>query len=677
MKRNFTLFTIVQLFFLVTFALSAQVASKDVNGLQPFNSEQETVHINLNQTTTINKIKQLAQTETLNISIYDWKSNNYYVYFSEESNPNTIFGVSTKHFLHNEFLQKTCASTDLTKNCAITLSKPDKTNDISIFSLDTLPENDNVTNITLYPNNIKSNEEMRLALLAVFPDATFKAQISGGNRALITLVGVFIVANMFLLVTTIQTLYKRGKSLALKKLFGEDDFTRIYLPLSILLLPITTILFLVYLIVYHYITFDWSYIWLVAIYCIVVGVLFITALSYHLWQINKKSVNVLIKGMLGTKLLMITYVGIAVLLLIVTADTLLTPSVTLRQLAGEYKRLDYYTDELKSSATLPFTRESLLLFIQHDSSVSAKHQIVIDKLAPYIELKNHGQIFAPIADKPSFATFNVNKNFVINKISDKFRELDFDNENKVYIFSKKIAEQQAEISALRDSLSMNRDVEIIVLPYENDALHEYVSDMTYMQAGRGSDYIDIEHPIYVLEGGPVELWDIIFTQLYAGGYYVALESQEAKALWQEIPTFLQTIDASQYYSKQTTLYDVLQKQIEEKFSLLYRELALLVISFASGLYLIYIFLEEYFAYRRKELVLKRIFGLSFFTRYGHIFGLISVVFMATWIRGTYLSKEWEFINILSVVVVFIGLNTSIYWQIKKLEKTAMNIVIKE
>jgi len=676
MKRKFVLFSIVQVFFLIIFYFVTTLFSLDTYGLQPFNARAETVHVNLNEITSITAIRDIAQKERLNIAIYDEDNNSYYIYFSETANPKSVYGIPTTTLIYDNFNTKNCASTDINKNCDIRLSKPNKKDNVYIYPLDKFKEDVGIHNFILYPTEETSPDINKKIFLNIYPNATFLAVTSGYNPTIIAIVVLFLIINITVLLSIVQELYRQGKTFGVKKFFGQSLAQRITIPVITMSMGVIIILSTIYFLIYHYLTFDWVYIWSAALYCFVVATIFIIIISYHKWAINKKTINLLIKGEIGSKSLRISYISISVFLLLITGIILPFTSIVARQVSGEYTRFSYYKNELEQSGTLQFTHDAGQLALQGDESLLKKHDQVISKLSPYLESKNRYQVGYPDNRDTTFTIFEVEKNYILNRIDNKYKTLDFNDSNKRYIFSKDIEGQHKELTALKNNLSHNSNIILEFIQYDNNDVREYVQDQTYLQNTK-VNYVELEQPIYVVNGGMPETKAIWFSSQYAGGYYMSLKTEEAKQLWHQLPALLKTLGASAYYETPTTLADVTRDTILRISFTFYVILSIVVTAFIGAVYLIYTFLQAYFTSRRKELVLQKIFGVPFNERYCMIFLSVSASFIIAWLLNTAIQQEWDFINVTFALVAVFIMNNAIYWQIKRLEKAAMNIVIKE
>jgi len=686
MKRKFLLFTAVQGFFLVIFCLTTLLLAPS-SGLQPFNSTKETIDINLNTEASVGQIKQIARDEGLNIAIYNQEKNEYYTYFSHTINPELVFGVSPNMFIYNEFNTKNCASTDMSKNCDITLSKPDKKDNVSIFTIDKLGADATASHLILYPDGIKSKDDNRNIFLTHYSGATFLVNINFADNVLELIIGLFIIINMLILLSIIQGLYKQGKATGIQKLFGRSSIEHCIIPLVSMITTVVSVLIILCFLIYYHFTFDWAYLSFIVFYCVLVGIVFISGITYHQVKINQQPINLLMKGMLGGKALMASYIMMGGILLLISGFLLPLTSNTTRQVMGEYHRFSTYKTELDQSGTIPLKESASTLLLQQDKTFVEKNNQLMSKFGNYLELKNKEQEVymstrqhnEPIIDetKVSFPVFEVNKNFVLNQIGQQFQTLDFTNENKIYIFSKDSNVQQAEIDSLRLNFSSFADehpTEFEIIPYENNERHEYVE--TFVE-GKQTTYVDVQMPLYLVRGGIENYNDGVFASSYGGGYYVSLKTAEARDLWAQVSNFLNETGTIDYYNEPTTLTTFQTELIAQYEILFFGTMTMATVGLIGGIALIYIFLQEYFRNKRKELVLSRIFGSNFLERYQIIFLSISLTFILSWSINTALQQEWEFINLALVLASFIIMNGAVYLQIKKLEKAAMNIVIKE
>jgi len=661
------LFIVIQIFFVVVVSFVSLDAAKNIWDLQPFNSSDMTVRVRFSQPETINGLKAVAQKERLNIALLDEENNSYYVYFSDSTNP--------------------------------------------LFVVDKFEQIDNVTSIEVYPRDGQSLDAIKNIFATLDEKVRVTSDMISTDYSFLFIYVIFIVIDILVLLSVIQAMYERGKEVGIQRMLGRTFVVRALVPLLSIVSVIVPVLVIVYYVVYYYVTFDWAFLWPVFVYCCAVGVLWVLTLTYHQFNIQTRPINVLIKGLAANKILMTSYVIMSVVLLLVSGGMLPLVSHSIMDQIGQYKMLSYYESELKASGNIHLTDGAMTRAFEGDAFIIAKNNTLMEHLAPYLESKRqkHEFYYTDVnnddkrngqpntsnlgEDLPIFSVFYVNKNFAINQIKDIPQTVDFADTNKVYVFVKSNEAQEKEMNALKNNPQLNRNVDIDleeeaersveIIPYDNDNLQEYVQGFNKfddIQTGK-AEYQVISNPIYIVEGGE-ERFDAPYKpSLFAGvdgqGYYMPLKTEAQRRVWDEVPMLLQEIGADADYFERGTLWESKAKIIGKTIVMLYIFGSITVTCFIGSIGLIYAFLQAYFRNKRKELVINKIFGSTFLERYQVIFIVVSFVFVLAWMYGTYTEQEWSGINIALAMFAMIIMNGFILLQIKRLEKAAMHVVIKE
>jgi len=711
MKAKFTLLALIQVFFLVVIGFLMIETSTGIHDLQPVNADAMTkTGVELSEAESIEGLKAFGKKAGLNVAVYDEENNNYYIYFTHTINPKTVYGVPIDRFIADSFSENNCASTDVTKKCDITLSKPDKKQQISVFPIEKMPKKDNIMNFEVYHNTTQTREQIQ-ALVAA-KDANASIQSGGGimGDSFIEVYVFFIIIDILLLLSIIQSMYKQGKKAGVQSMFGRSFFERAIGPLLLMLGTVSFVFGGIYALLYHYVTFDWAYLMPVALYCLGASILFAIGLTYHQLHIHTRPINSLIKGLLASKVLMAGYIMMSILFLVGSGIMIPTVSAMITHRAGQYNILAHYEKELQQAGIMYLKNTLVERAFSGDEETLDKNNQLMEHLSPYLEKKKENSMFyyndksASYAEQhemdpvmgqnaPIFQVFYVNKNFVLRKLGAGFNNIDFADNSKVYVFMKKNAAQQKERAALQYSPELNRkfnfttdevtEREIQIISYEGPEIDEYVA--TYRswddRIHNKLEYKKIADPIYVVEGGNEIFNEFRNPTLLDGkngsGYYMSLASGEARKLWASVPAFLQEIGATEYYETPSSLWQEVSESVLNTLTMIYVAGVLTVICFIGSIILLYTFLEAYFRNNRKHLVMKKIFGSSFLQRYWIIFTLISVSFALAWGYQTYMSGEWKLFNVLISLSAIVMMNLALWTQISRLEKAAINIVIKE
>jgi len=712
MKRKFMLFGIVQIVFFVLFYFSTLLYAGDTRGLAPFNSGLNLTQVNLSEPTSVEKLKKLAKDEKLNISLYDDEKKEFYIYFADAAGPSSVFGVPGEQFVYDQFGADGCASTDVTKGCALTLSSPNKEQQISIRSLDRYAKKDEVDTIVVYPSEGTLEKNARDVFTTVYPKATFMGTMTMTDRTVYIPYLFFCIISILVLLSITQQMYKEGKERGVQTLFGWNTFERTMLPFIAMISTIVILLIAVYLAIYHYITFDWAFIWPAAMYCTFITIFAVVWLGYHQWNIHKRPVNVLMKGFLGSKLLSASYIVLSVGFLALSGAMMPLLSQTTRDMLGRSEILSRYETELKNSGTVNWTNAGGELIMKRDAHFQEKNAQVMQHVSEYLEYKSDSVeyyypagedalefMFQADEETPGFRIFKVNQNFVVNRLSSQFKDTDVSDESVLYVFSKDPSAQAKEIEALKRSPMLtvfdeaagpdehghpqSKPPVLEVIKYDNDAVSEYVNDTRWSRNGPGKPrYVEIPAPIYVVQGGKENFSDYdgygdSFAYSLGTGYYMPLRDERARQVWDTIPTFLAEIGASEYFEERTTFAERAAESLAMERQALYIMASFSLISLTSGIALIMIFLQAFFRSQRKQLVLKRLFGRSFVARFGVMFALVSFALISCWVFVTFVMNEWELFNATFIGCLLIIVLVAMRIQIGRLEAAAMNSVIKE
>jgi len=675
MKKQLFIFTIIQVFFCVLFGLlSTNLVQAD--GLQPLNSKEETVHVNLNERASIKDIQAISREYGLNIAYYDNVDASYYIDFSTPSNPARIYGVATSAFLHVTFTTEQCASTVASKGCSIQLSVPNKAINVTIYPLDKLDDSLEITSFVLYPDVTASAEQQETLIKNKYGSSTFVTSLQFPDQLLPILLLIFLFTNVLILLSLLQTIYRSGHQIGISKLMGQPFVQTCLRPLVSLDVFIGIILLLSYVILHTFLTFDWAYLQFIALYCCLTFLIYSAALSFTYVTVNLQRINSLIKGIQKSKFLIRLFVTTSFVSLLFSGVLLPVLSNQMRALYGLYQTFTYYETTLTHAGVLMPQPEEGDARATGDEAAIARQKQVTEYFAPYVHTKRMGRE-KYFNREGYFPTVGINKNLVFKYFADDVHGIDLDDENTTFVFTSDAAGQQEQLATMQEWYNLPaRDKKLVIVEYDNPQMKEFIEDKT---AGP-LQFREIKHPIY-LYNPRADRYDIEegrgFTDRYGLGSYIDLESAEASRKWENLERQLEAWGIAQYYKKPVTLAQTSQDLIQTAWIFIGTMLLIFIFSLLGVIILIYTWLQEYFRMNRKRLILEKVFGRTFLDRYGILLASMLITFTSAWVTATFMQKEWVFIN----VGLFIFLITTLYvltkYQIIRLERASTNIVIKE
>jgi hypothetical protein len=643
MKKQLVMFILIQMLFLTLFSLLS-TSLVQPQGLQPLNSIDETIHVNLNETANVKDIQSISHEHGLNIAYFDSEKDAYYVDFSLTSNPERIYGVPTHMFLHESFTGAQCASTDEMSHCSINLSTTTKTKNITIYPFSHLSKETALTNIILYPDKSKTREEQGQPFKNKYPKSGFVASIQTGDQLLPILVIIFIFCNVLILLSLLQTIYRASNRLGLNKLMGKSFVRTCMLPLITRITIIGIILLVSYISLHTWLTSDWSYLRFIAFYCAITFLLYSSGLSVSYVSVNRQRINSLIKGMQKSRLLIRLFVLTSFVSLFFSGILLPILSAQIRGLHGLYKNFAYYEKTLEQAGTILMTPTTSEAFAAGNAEALAHQNKIIEYFGSYIYSKHIRN--RKYLDKEEFyPIIDINKNLVNKYFEGYITGLNLDNLNNVYIFTSDSSEQQLQIDDIKQTWEMpGRPIKVEIVNYNNPQLKEFVEDK---EAGP-QQYHEISRPIYIYNPRAEQMdmeRGVPFTSRYGLGLYIDLESAEASRKWENLERQLEAWGIAQYYEKPVTLAATSQELIQTAWIFIGTISLIFIFSLFGVIILIQTWLQEYFRMNRKRLILEKVFGRTFLDRY--VIFLITTLYVLT------------------------------KYQIIRLERASTNIVIKE
>lgn len=675
MKKQIGMFIGCQIFFILLFsALAIQVSNYE--GLQPFDSNNETVNINLNAFETIKEIQGIARANQMNIAYYNPEKQIYYLDFSLEDNPQTIYGMSTRNFVYKNFKDNDCASTILKKKCQIRLSSPNKMEAITLHSFDNLDPNMEINNIILYPSSFKTKDDNINPFLSKYPNATFLAHRNLDDNVFFVLIIIFLFCNTLILLSMLQNVHRAGKQIGVAKLFGQPFIHRCLIPLGKIIVILSLLSTISYYLLHTFLTFDWTYLKYVAFYYFVTMILFAISLSISYFSVNFQHINLLVKGRQQSKFLMQMFLFICCLSLIFSGYLISFLSENIRLLSDGYRSFSYYQNTLERAGTIPLKESSIPLLLQHEPTFIAKNTKLFEYFEEDLEYKNQTNIIYSGTDN-IFPAFYINKNLALKYFKSAIQTMHLKNPDTVYVFTSDITNQQSEIETLKTNFTKQKNKKkVVIIEHENTQLKEFIQNQTDLQHS-SLNYIELQHPIYIYDNANDTYLDAMFTTEYGHGFYIALDTEEAQQKWNSASQKLSELGLLDYYNEPATLSEFHKKTIQDFWFMVTVTLFILFLSMIGMIVLIQTCLQEYFRINRKRLVLEKVFGQSFINRYSFIFASVFSIFSSSWLWNTFTKNEWFLTNISFFVFLLSMLYLIVQQMIRRLEHESINIILKE
>lgn len=675
MKRQIMIFLGVQLLFGILLS-SVMILFSQTEGLQPFNSKNNTVHINLNGEISISEAMRIADENKLNLAYYEEQDDKYYIRFHSIDNPERIYGAPSVEFLSSTFYGNRCAGTEK-NNCQIRLSTPNKTKKILILPLDNLDAEKIVSNLILYPNSTDNAEETKSLFIINYPKAIFTVVSDMPNNIIQFLSYFFIFLTVLVLLSVIQAMYKKGSEIGIQKMFGMKFFVRHIKLTGGIFISIVSGLVCLYVIIALFVTTDYSYLQYLYWYVIVSLVILFLAINYTSFLINLTPINLLVKGKKGNKIVMFSFIALSSVLIILTGALIPTVAINIKKLSGEIVNLQYYEQDMKNSGIIPLRESTIVKYLQRDPEFIVNNEAFMTEISDFLEYKKKSLVVYPEHQEMTFPTFTLNKKLIHKYFGDTMDGIEHDNTNKVYIFVDDSTEQKKELDALSYYFTKNakKPKEVEFIQYKKE-LREYIKDETYMEKSVVK-YEEINSPIYVYQAGLESYEDAIFATETAGGYSFSMDSETAKEQWSNISSLLDRHNLTEYFQDPTTL-DVLQKDyIENLWLVIYVTGIIFVASSIGIILLILVSVDEYFRVSRYNLVLKKLFGKRFIERYLLVILYPNILLTVSWIVATFIYREYSYLSLGVYIVVLINIICLLINRIRKLELEAINLVIKE
>ncbi|MGL5020770.1 MAG: hypothetical protein ACRC5R_01915 [Mycoplasmatales bacterium] len=671
MNKNNTIFLLIQLFFTIIFIFLIKMEIQDDN-LQPFNSKDHTVNINFKDEINIDSLITIANENKLNISIYDNEKELYYTHFNESENPIRIFGVDSENFLSTKFNKDMCASTngDL---CEIKLSSSNKQQ--LIYPLEKLDKSFVINSIKLYPQKGTTPESTKNIFLNTYPNTTFLTISNFTNPTFMFFCIIFLFLNCIIICSMLQEMFKKGKISGLKKLFGVSFFKRFVTLVVPKIMYIFIIFMLLNCFINNLVTFDYSYTKYIYIYTILSLLIILISFIYVGLKINNTKINLLIKGKVGSKLIMRILMFLYIVILITTSALIPKFSSNVRILQGEIESFKYYEENLVNSGVVLLSEAGSIKLLEENEELIDKNEQLVSKLAKFLEFKKLSQVRFSHLEDEYFPVFKIDINIVNKYFNNGDLKQDYDK-NTIYIFVKNQQLHEQEIKDLKLNLSKNEISSTKVIEYGDLQIKEFIQNEVQLDNSQ-IKYSEINDPIYIYDPNVDNFDDFSFSSHNNEGYYFNLESDEAKIIWDSVPEFLEEFNLSDDYIQITTLAQMQEKFIDGFWNLIYLNIGIFFLSMVGIILLINACIKEYFVMKRRDLVLKKLFGMNFNKRYLNLFAGISIVYISCYIISTIQIKEYSAISLGLFVLIYFVIFANLIRQIKKLEKEAINIVIKE